>query len=244
MFVIPDFNRLKIIVLVIIVNSIALAGCAAFKPYTVKKQVSDPEFTMLEILATGLVLGGITSSVEPFDDQQREEMTALLETILLQHSIYKINTAVKLSDRLKKSQYQKILNEFRTSSSLAVDVATALKEKLYPARYILFINVIRDDVTKKTSRIPNAINYTTTRSTEVTLNIFSLKTQKPAVLANITATNKKTNKIEEHRNRDPLISTMRIVVNQLVMGGYPEPPGIKENLRKVFLGVADQIPRK
>lgn len=236
--------RVKMIVLVCMVQLLVLSGCAAFKPYKIKKQVSDPEFTMLEILATGLVLGGITSSIKTLEDEQRAEMTALLENTLLQHSIYKVNTAIKLSDRLKAREYKKLLAGVRESSGLAVEDATSLKERLYPARYILFVNIIRDDVSKKSSRIPNAIKYTTTRETEVSLNIFSLKTQKPAVLANITVSNKKSTKVEQNRERDPLKSTVQSVLNQLVMGGYPEPPSIMENLHKVFLGVADQIPRK
>ena len=212
------------------------------KPYVLADLQRDPEFNLIEMLATGLVLGGVTVSAFPVTVDERKQITAQLEDVLTQFSLYRINTPMTLAKRISAEEHERLLEYFKSNKTIATADIKQLQTLYTPARYLLFVNIDSDKVTRRRVRQPNSIEFRSIRTVVVTLNIISMLTEKPALYTKIALNNVNTNNVQLMSGRgggDPIFGSL---MAQVTFGGFPEPPTITDTLYKVFLAVADQVP--
>jgi len=218
-----------------------LEGCAPTKPYVLSDLKRDPQFTMLEVLATGVVLGGVTVTGFPVIDQDRAELNAMLEEVLTKYSLYRINTPVKLSERVDAARYAGMLDYFREHRILPDTDFKELSAMYTPARYLLFVNIDSDSVQQYTDDEPGAVAYNAVRIMSAHLYIFNMDTSALTLFTGIAIRDVNTNRVQQ-LGGGGLGVLLGNVVAQVAMGGFPEPPSRVHALYKLFLAVADQIP--
>ena len=215
--------------------------CAPTKPYILSDVQRDPQFVLVEMLATGLVLGGVTVSAFPVTVEERDAITAQLEDVLTQFSFYKVLTPPVLSKRVSKEKYEYLLGEFEKTRTLPVEEIKNLKSIYTPARYILFVNIDSNTVSQRKAYNPDSIDFLTVRTLVATLNIISLDTEMPALFTHITYKDSNVNSVQRLSARGGS-GFFGSVFAQVAFGGFPEPPPLEQSLYKLFLAVADQVP--
>lgn len=218
-----------------------LISCAPVKPYVLTDLQRDPQFVLIEMLATGLVLGGVTVTAFPVTVEERNAITAQLEDVLTQFSFYKVLTPPTLAEKVSREKYEKILDHFEKHRTIPADVIKNLKTIYTPARYILFVNIDRNTVSQRKVYNPDSIEFQSVRTVVVTLNIISMETQKPALFTRIAINDVNTNSMQRMRSGAG-VGLFGGVIAQVTFGGFPEPPATERTLYKVFLAVADQVP--
>ena len=212
------------------------------KPYVLADLQRDPEFNLIEMLATGLVLGGVTVSAFPVTVDERKQITAQLEDVLTQFSLYRINTPMTLAKRISAEEHERLLEYFKSNKTIATADIKQLQTLYTPARYLLFVNIDSDKVTRRRVRQPNSIEFRSIRTVVITLNIISMLTEKPALYTKIALNNVNTNNVQLMSGRGGGDAIFGSLMAQVTFGGFPEPPTITDTLYKVFLAVADQVP--
>jgi len=219
----------------------ALVGCAPVKPYLLHDYHRDPQFTRLEVLATGVVLGGITAADHKISNDERKALLAQLEQVLTQYSLYRINTPVKLSERLEPEQYQNLLDYFSEHSSLPETEFQKLAGLYTPARYLLFVTLDGDSIKQYSEDLPGEIAYVTARIMTARLYIFNMQTSELTLFTHISIKDGNSKTIQKIGGQGAGFLLGNIIA-QATFGGYPEPPTREHSLYKLFFAVADQIP--
>ena len=232
------FTKLLFVTLVVSL----LASCAPMKPYVLTDYQRDPEFVLIEMLATGLVLGGVTVTAFPVTVEERNAITAQLEDVLTQFSFYKYNTPMTLARRVSEEKYEQIMAQFEKHQTISGEDINYLKSVYTPARYVLFVNIDNNQVLERTVHSPDSIEFQTVRTIDATLNIISLQTAKPALFTRIRMNDVNTNSIPKLTVRAGAGVFFGSIVAQATFGDYPEPPPTQQTLYRVFLAVADQVP--
>jgi len=219
---------------------LSFSGCTPTKPYLVSDIERDPQFVLIEMLATGLILGGVTSTALPLSIEERHAMTAALEEVLNKFSFYRFNTPTPLFRQLPPEQYEHLLDTFQNTRTIPVDELKNLESIYTPARYVLFVNIDANVVSQHKAFNPDSTDFQTIRTMVATLNIMSLQTLKPAILTQITFKDFNTNSVQRLRGGGGFL--FGNIVAQVTFGGFPEPPPLERSLYKLFLAVADQVP--
>lgn len=217
---------------------ILLAGCAPTKPYLLNDVQRDPQFTLIEMLATGLVLGGVTVTAFPVTVEERNAITAQLEDVLTQFSFYKVLTPEPLGKRIETQRYESILKYFEKNKTIPVEEIKSLRSIYTPARYILFVNIDSNTVSRRKVFNPDSVEYRSIRTIQATLNIINLDTETPVLFTQITFRDVNSESIQRFGAR----GVFGNMIAQVTFGGFPEPPSTTQTLYKVFLAVADQVP--
>lgn len=228
--------------LALVLSAVFLVSCAPAKPYILKDYQRDPEFILIEMLATGLVLGGVTVTAFPVTKEERNSITAQLEDVLTNFSFYKFNTPVALAKRVTEEKYEALLTHFQKYKTIPNEEIQHLKTLYTPARYVLFVNIDSNVVTQDSVHNPDSIDFISTRTISATLNIISLETAKPALFTRISYSDSTSNSIQRLRTRGGAGLLFGNIMAQVTFGGYPDPPAIEKTLYKLFLAIADQVP--
>lgn len=231
------FIKTSIAVLTVLI----LSSCAPVKPYILKDEQRDPEFVLVEMLATGLVLGGVTVTAFPVTVEERNAITAQLEDVLTHFSFYRILTPPTLATRVSNDKYKALLSYFEKNKTLPVEEFENLKTIYTPARYILFVNIDDNMVSQRKIFNPDSIDFVTIRTLVATLNIMSMETGKPALFTRITYKDTNSNSVQRMGARGGA-GLFGSVIAEVTFGGFPEPPPLHQSLYKLFLAVADQVP--
>ncbi|WP_455375985.1 hypothetical protein [Kaarinaea lacus] len=218
-----------------------LIACAPVKPYVLIDTQRDPEFILVEMLATGLVLGGVTVTAFPVTVEERNAITAQLEDVLTQFSFYRVLTPDTLAKKVSQEKYQKILNYFEEHRTIPADEIKNLKSIYTPARYILFVNIDSNTVSQRKVHNPDSIDFQSVRTIVATLNIISLDTELPALFTRISLSDVNSTSVQRLRGGGGA-GLFGGVIAQMTFGGFPDPPPLENTLYKVFLAVADQVP--
>ena len=229
------------LLLCIVLFSIVLVGCAPVKPYILKDYHRDPQFNRLEVLATGVVLGGITASDHELTNDERKALMSQLEEVMTQFSLYRINTPVKLSERLEPEQYEKVMDYFHEHSTLEESEFRKLAGLYIPARYLLFVTLDGDSLKQYTEDQPGEVAYITARIMAARLYIFNMQTSDLTLFTHIAVKDINAKKVQKIGGGSIGIFLGNIIA-QAALGGYPEPPVRAHTLYKLFFAVADQIP--
>ena len=219
---------------------VVLVSCAPVKPYVLDDIERDPQFVLVEMLATGLALGGVTVTAFPVTVEERDSLTAQLEDVLNQFSFYKVLTPPTLAKRVPREKYDQLLEYFKTNKTLPSEEIKKLQTLYTPARYILFVNIDKNVISRRKVYNPDSIDFLTVRTLVATLNILNLDTQKPALFTHITYKDASTNSVQRLGARS--VGTFGSIMAQVTFGGFPEPPPLQQSLYKLFLAVADQVP--
>lgn len=227
---------------ILFASILLLASCAPMKPYVLTDFQRDPEFVLIEMLATGLVLGGVTVTAFPVSIDERNAITAQLEDVLTQFSFYKYNTPITLAKRVSEEKYEEILAHFEKYNTISNEDIEYLKSIYTPARYVLFVNIDQNLVSERRVHNPDAIEFQSIRTLIATLNIISLQTASPALFTRIRFSDVNANSMPRLRARGGSGVFFGSIVAQATFGGFPEPPPLKQTLYKIFLAVADQVP--
>lgn len=230
------------VLLLLLLTSLFSVGCAPVKPYRLADYKRDPQFNMLEVLATGVVLGGVTVTGFPVSQEERKAFTAQLEDVLIHFSMYRVNTPIKLSEQVSPESYEQMLNYFKTHNALPDSDIKQLKGMYTPARYLLFVNIDGEDIKQYTVNNPDAVEYRSVRMMAARLYIFNMDTSAVTLYTRISVKNAKKNSVQKIQVGSGFGMLLGNVVAQVALGGYPEPPTREETLYKLFLGVAEQIP--
>lgn len=228
--------------LTIVLTMMLLVSCAPTKPYVLTDYHRDPEFILIEMLATGLVLGGVTVTAFPVTTEERNAITAQLEDVLTQFSFYQYNTPMTLAKRVSDEKYEEIMAHFEKYKTISVEQINYLKSVYTPARYILFVNIDKNIVSERRAHNPDSIEFQSVRTISATLNIISLQTTQPALFTRIHMSNVNTNSIPNLRVRGGSGIFFGSVIAQATFGDFPEPPSLQQTLYRLFLAVADQVP--
>jgi len=215
-------------------------ACAPVKPYVLTDLQRDPEFILIEMLATGLALGGVTVTAFPATVEERNAFTAQLDDVLKHFSFYRILTPQPLSQQVSNDRYQQILNYFEKHQTIPVDEIKNLRSVYTHARYILFVNIDHNSVSQRRVNNPDSIEFQSVRTIGVTMNIISLATEKSALFTRITLNDVNSSSVQKLRGGG--VGLFGSVIAQVTFGGFPEPPPLEHTLYKVFLAVADQVP--
>jgi len=231
----------KSVSLIIVLLSSFIAGCAPIKPYVLSDYHRDPQFNRLEVLATGVVLGGITSSNVDLKDDERTALLAQLEDVLTKYSLYRINTPVKLTERIEPEQYKDLLEYFKQHSTLPESEFRKLEGLYAPARYLLFVTLDGDNVKQYTEDLPGEIAYVAARIMTARLYIFNMQTSAATLFTRIAIKDVNANKVQK-LGGDNVGFLIGNIIAQATFGGFPEPPDRTHALYKLFYAVADQIP--
>jgi hypothetical protein len=218
-----------------------LISCAPVKPYILSDLQRDPQFVLIEMLASGLVLGGVTVTAFPASVEERNAITAQLEDVLTQFSFYKVLTPPTLSKRVSQEKYEKILEFFEKHRTIPADELKNLKTIYTPARYILFVNIDSNTVSQRKNYHPDSIEFQSVRTIVATLNIMSMETEQPALYTRIAYSDVNSTSMQRMRGGAG-VSLFGGVMSQVTFGGFPEPPTTEHTLYRVFLAVADLIP--
>lgn len=219
-----------------------LSGCAPTKPYVLADYQRDPEFNMLELLATGVVLGGVTVSAYPVTVEERNALTKQLEDVLTQFSLYRINTPIKLSERVGNELYEQLMEYFYKNRTLKVEDFSELQSLYTPARYILFVHIDSDQTRQHTVHHSGALEYRSIRIVTGRMYIFNLDTAQTTLYTRIAIRDVNSNNVQQVSGGASLSILLGNVVAQVALGGYPELPTKEHAMYRFFLGVADQIP--
>jgi len=220
---------------------LVLSSCAPTKPYILDDIQRDPQFVLVEMLASGLALGGVTISAFPTTVEERDAMTSQLEDVLTHFSFYHVLTPPTLAKSISREKYEYLLAEFEKTKSLPVEEIKSLKSTYTSARYILFVNIDSNTVSQRKVYNPDSLDYLTVRTLVATLNIISLETEKPALFTHITYKDSNVSSVQRLGARGSG-GVFGSVFAQVTFGGFPEPPPLEQSLYKLFLAVADQVP--
>ena len=231
-------NKCKLVLSFVVL--LDLISCAPVKPYVLADVQRDPQFVLVEMLATGLALGGVTVTAFPVTVEERDAMTAQLEDVLTQFSFYKVLTPPTLATRVSRERYEKLLDYFKTNKTLPSEEIKSLKGLYTPARYILFVNIDENVISRRKVYNPDSVDYLTVRTLVATLNILSLDTEKPALFTQITYKDTSANSVQRLGARG--VGSFGSIMAQVTFGGFPEPPPLQQSLYKLFLAVSDQVP--
>lgn len=222
--------------------SLLLISCAPVKPYVLKDYQRDPQFILIEMLATGLSLGGVTVTAFPVSNEERNAITAQLEDVLTKFSFYQYVTPPTLAKQVSPEKYEDLMLQFKNNKTIAKQDIQYLKTVYKHARYVLFVNIDRNIVTEDKTYNPDSIDFHTTRTIGATLNIISLETARPALFTRISYSDTATHSTQRLRARGGAGIMFGGIVAQVTFGGFPEPPPTQNTLYKLFLAIADQVP--
>lgn len=221
---------------------VGISSCAPIKPYKLAEYKRDPQFNLIEMLATGLVLGGVTVTAYPVNVDERNALTDQLEDVITKFSLYRINTPEKLSKRISGEEYESLLEYFKENKTIPIAEIKKLKGLMTPARYLLFVNIDSNEVIQKQLYHSNSIEYRSMRTIVATVNIVNLETSKSALFTRIAMQDVKSNNVQQLGVGGSVGILLGNVIAQVSFGGYPELPTTTHALYRVFLGVADLIP--
>ena len=220
-----------------------VSGCA-LKDYRVRELESDKEFIIAEVLATGLIIGGVDSNIPSVLSEDKITYRNLLAIKMLQSPVFGNFAGLNLVVVLGQEKYSALMEHYHQYNKVPEDIGDELQTVLYPTRYILFVNIDKDKVKEQHFREDGRDVFRTTRQVRVSAAIHNLRTGAVALRTVIEADKYNENRHPKHTHEKQsfLGSVIGAVVEDLIFGGYPDPPSITETLSVAFEGVTDQLP--
>lgn len=202
------------------------------------------DFIIAEILATGLVLGGVTSTRFELNKDTRNKYNKLLEAELARYPLYGNYTNERLQKSISPEQYRQLIVHYDKLETIPPELYEPLQSGLGLARYLMFAHITGDRTERFHNRVSGTLSYNTKRSVTISLKIHNLRERKLALHTHITAS--KTAQKEQILlgGRSSLGTAIQIGITHALDGGYPEAPSIEDVLPVVFLGVRDQLPNR
>lgn len=229
--------------MLVLIPCLLVAACS-IKPYRYSQIVQDEDFIIAEILATGLVLGGVTSSTFNLDEKTRQEHTEHLEKFLSTYPIYGNYKNERLQKAINKQQYQRLIAQYDKTQSIPADLYEPLSEGLGYARYVMFAHIIQDNVSRFKSFPNEGLTFNTKRTMAVSLKIFNLREKKITQHTRISASKTSEARSIQLGVRSSAGTAISIGLSHALKGTYPDAPTQSEVLDVIFLGIKDQLPKK
>ena len=231
------------LILPLILSCLFLSACS-IKPFNVQSHELDNEFIIAEILATGLVLGSVTSSRIKMDKTDRDKYNKLMENYLSTYPIYGDFSNDRLRKAITEQEYNYLISHYDNTESIPEDLYDNLRDNLSPARYLMFAHLTRNDLDRFTSNINHSINLNTRRTMSASVKVFNLLNKKIVLNTKISASKTNSSSGVQFGASSLLGIGLQIGISHSLTGSYPKPPETIDVLSTVFLGIRDQLPKK
>ncbi len=175
-----------------LLSILVFSGCATIPKINNLKQ--DKSFTPDEIVAGRLGVGGVVSIVNDLDDSARRQYSDILRKSLLSvRKEYVILPVEEVAKWIEKDHYQAILNDYKYTGELSLNLLKKLASSQTEFRYFLLVRIIENEVTETREKVPRpeippqwdlegnpivkeiAVELIATRRIRVSLDIYDLK---------------------------------------------------------------------
>ena len=244
-----------------LLSILVFSGCATIPKINNLKQ--DKSFTPDEIVAGRLGVGGVVSIVNDLDDSARRQYSDILRKSLLSvRKEYVILPVEEVAKWIEKDHYQAILNDYKYTGELSLNLLKKLASSQTAFRYLLLIRIIENEITKTREKSPRpeippqwdlegnpvvkeiAVELTTSRRIRVSLDIYDLE-KEILVWHGTINENKSKERTAYIEKKDEGIGRMFALIpvrTFLEVALEPSAPTTDKLLQKIFKAFAQYIP--
>jgi hypothetical protein len=243
----------------LLMRILALGLCAAAACQTrVKGLATDPSFTYEAVVSGKMAIGGVTSALTKMPEEERNRYADMMRMSFLEkRETFTIVPAGFVAHFMGHPEYRHMLDEYRTYGRLSDSLKEKVGARFTIARYIAFARIERDNISRsRTEETHDASGeelekkktiMETTRSTEVSLNIYDLQTGVKVWSGAVEEYAVRKNEyVENKESKFFLIALFEAIIDAIfeTPPEYPDPPSLDELLGRVFSGFARYLPEE
>lgn len=239
--------RIRIALCILFLVSITFfSGCAA-RITGLKK---DKSFIHSAVVDGGMVVGGVTSLAEPFNEQDRTRYASLLRSAILEErEEFSVSPASLLINKVGKEEYHALLDSYRDTGGLGNDHLSMLKTKVAGVKYFVFARVEVDDVTRDVSKTEGGRHVTSKVSRDVAVTFEVFDTAKTEIVwSGLISTTLSDSNSYDFSKESILLDLVKTVSGKSKTDDqkypYPETPSLKKAFDKIFREFSAALPEK
>jgi hypothetical protein len=198
-----------------------------------------------------MVVGGVTSLIEPFNEQDRTRYANLLRSsIVEEREDFSVSPTAIVVNKLGKDRYHALLDGYRDTGGLSDDQLDILKSNVEGVSYFVFARVEADDVSRdmNISQRGKRVTKKISRDTTVAFDVYDIASKK-VVWHGLIDTN-----LSDSNNYAIMKETVMVDLVKAAKGSkiqeedekrpYPETPTLKQAFDRIFKKFGAALPKK
>ncbi|MDH5717555.1 MAG: hypothetical protein OEZ22_07935 [Spirochaetia bacterium] len=230
--------------------SVIFGGCGA----SMKGVRVDKSFTYQSVVSSQMVVGGVTSVISDIQLDESNMLSNLLKTYFLERrENYKLMPTGVVSNKLGEKPYKDLLEEYKNNGALSEKSINVLREKTNGVKYIAFVRIESDDITKsrneiKVKKSADQMESKVTRSVSVSMTIYDINSN--IIAWSGTGSTSKTNTSKYDIETDnALVALVKVAAGTKEKSidekyPFPQEPNLKDVLERIFDTFADNMPEE
>jgi hypothetical protein len=238
-------NRI-VIFLLSLLTIVICSGCAA-KITGLKK---DKSFVYSAVLGGKMVIGGVASLTNPFNEQDRTRYANLLRSAIIEErKEFSVSPVSLVVNKLGKEDYHALLDSYRDTGGLSNEQLSMLKTKVTGVKYFVFARVEADDISKNVNTTEGGkhVEKKVSRAMAVAFEVYDIADAK-VVWSGLISTTLSGSNSYENTKESVLIDFVKSVSGKSQTDDekhpYPATPSMKKVFDKIFKEFGDAMPEE